>query len=173
VKIVLIGYRATGKSTVGRLLAEKLGLEFLDLDEEIEARAGKSIAEIVAEGGWETFRKLERELLREMAQREGLVLALGGGAVMHEEEMEALSRGSFVVWLTASPETISWRLSADQKTASQRPSLTGKDVLAEIEEILEARTPLYRRFAHLTCPTEGKSPEETVSEIISALPSSS
>ncbi len=168
-KIVLIGYRATGKTTVGKLLAQTLGLDFLDLDQYVESCAGKTISEIVTEGGWEAFRSLERQALKEMIGREQLVLALGGGAVMHEEELEALKQESLMVWLTASPETIAKRLMADQKTSSQRPSLTGGDPVSEIKEVLERRLPLYERFAHLVCVSEEKEPEEIVEEILSQL----
>ena len=88
---------------------------------------------------------------------------------MHEEELEALKQESLVVWLTASPETIAKRLMADQKTSSQRPSLTGGDPVSEIKEVLERRLPLYERFAHLVCVSEEKEPEEIVEEILSQL----
>ncbi len=168
-KIVLVGYRATGKTSVGRHLARILGFQFVDLDAYLEAKVGKSIAEIVAEGGWKTFRQLEKEILKEMCKKENVVLALGGGAVMHEAEMETLARDSLVVWLTASPRTIAQRLHSDPKTASQRPSLTGQDPVKEIEEVLTRRLPLYRRFAHLVCNTEKANPEEVAREIVSRM----
>ena len=168
-KVVLIGVRATGKSTVGRLLAQRLGVPFIDLDELLVTRFGCPIAEVVASRGWAYFREAEREALKEMLEEGPLVLACGGGAVFHQEEMESLRREALVVWLRAPKEVIAKRLTEDAKTSSQRPSLTGKDVLSEIEEILKSREPLYRRFSHFALDTASVSPEGVVAKILGAL----
>lgn len=168
-KIVLIGFRATGKTTIGRLLAERLSLPFLDLDEYLTRREGKSIAEMVAEGGWPYFRRKEREALREISGLKEGVIALGGGAVMHEEEMELLREDACVVWLKSPPEIIARRLAADKNTDLQRPSLTGADVFQEIETVLSKREPLYQRFADLEVETSSASPEEIVARITEGL----
>ncbi len=161
-KIILIGYRATGKSTVGRLLAEKFGLPFLDLDQYLVRKMGRSIREVVAEKGWEYFRAREKEALLEMAGRSPMVLACGGGAVLHEKEFISLKKGALVVWLSAQPETIAKRLAKDSSTRENRPSLTGKDVLEEIKEVLISRLPLYRKFADLIIETDQQSPKDVV-----------
>ncbi len=168
-KIVLIGYRATGKSTVGRLLAENLGLPFIDLDQYLVQKMGRSIREVIAEKGWAYFRAREKEALLEMASRGPMVLACGGGAVLHEEEFTFLKKGTLVVWLSAQPETIAERLSRDSSTKENRPSLTGKNIFEEIKEVLISRLPLYRKFADLIIETDQQSPEEVVERIMEHL----
>lgn len=168
-KIILIGYRATGKSTVGRLLAEKLGLPFLDLDQYLVQKMGRSIKEAVAEKGWAYFRAREKEALLEMASRGPLVLACGGGTVLHEKEFDFLKKGALVVWLSAQPETIAERLSRDSSTKENRPSLTGKDILEEIKEVLTSRLALYQKFADLVIKTDHHSPKEVVKLIMDYL----
>lgn len=165
----MIGFRATGKTTVGKLLAKRLGYPFVDLDEYIERKLGKSIREVVEEGGWQAFRAEERKAMREFAERGDLVLSLGGGAVMHEAEMEALKKEALVVWLSAPVESIIERLSRDPKTATQRPSLTEKSLEEEVRELLSRREPLYARFADLRISSEGLSPEEIVQKILEVL----
>ncbi len=155
-----------GKTTVGRSLAEKLSWEFVDLDAWLEAHLKRSIREVVETEGWEAFRRAEREALRAFSGRKEVVLSLGGGAVMHRKEMEALKAGAFVVWLRARPETIIRRLSADPRTETQRPSLTGRPLAEEVGALLEERTPLYRHFADLTLSTDDLSPEEAARRIL-------
>ncbi len=153
-KIFLIGYRATGKSSLGRALAARLGLPFLDMDQEIETRAGQPISALVAAEGWESFRHQEQALLRELAHRqEPLVIATGGGAVLHQGLWPQLKANHLVVWLTADIATIGARLAADPVTASQRPPLTGQTVQAEIAPVLAEREPLYRRSANYIVDT--------------------
>lgn len=164
-KIILIGFRATGKTTVGRLLAKRLGVPFLDVDQYLEEKEGQTIAEMVAKKGWPYFRTLEKKALRELAALKEGVLALGGGAVMHEEEMALLRQNACVVWLKAPPALILKRLKRDEKTASQRPALTDMALAAEIENLLEKREPLYRRFADWEVETAGLTPEEIISRL--------
>ena len=141
--IILIGYRATGKSSVGRLLAEEASLSFVDLDEEIVKEAGMTIEQMVKERGWPFFRALEKETLLAFSQRQGQVIATGGGAVLHQEIWPRVRQNGLVVWLRASPRLICERLAADDKSDSQRPSLSGQDVISEVEEVLAQRLPLY------------------------------
>ncbi|HKO31787.1 MAG TPA: shikimate kinase, partial [Nitrospiraceae bacterium] len=117
--IVLMGYRGTGKSTVGRLLAARLGRKLVSTDAEIVRRAQCSIPEIVAQKGWEYFRDLESDICREFASRDHLVIDTGGGAILRVQNVEALKKNSTVFWLTASVETITKRISGN----NQRPSL--------------------------------------------------
>ncbi|MFW5906383.1 MAG: shikimate kinase, partial [Desulfobia sp.] len=128
-KILLTGYRATGKSLIGKEVARRLGFAFLDTDREIEKRAGKTIKSMVAEKGWPYFRALEKKLLDDLADRENMVVASGGGAVMNHNSWQRLRRSAFTIWLSASAGTICSRLAADSKSGDQRPSLTDKDVL--------------------------------------------
>jgi len=164
--LVLIGYRATGKTTLARLLAERLGWDWVDADVEIERRAGKSIARIFAEDGEPAFRDLEAQVVADLCRSDRLVLAAGGGAPMREENRRRMRAAGQVVWLMARPETILARMCADQSTAARRPSLTDKSPLEEIVHLLEKRQPVYAATAHLRVDTEGKSPDQLVEEIL-------
>ena len=126
-KIILSGYRATGKSTVGRLLAERLNIGFIDMDEVLVARHGE-ISDLVRERGWDYFRAWEKELLEELVASCEVVISTGGGAVLHQDVWRELKETGLVVWLTADLETICCRLDADSDSGSQRPSLTGGDI---------------------------------------------
>jgi shikimate kinase len=165
---VLIGYRGTGKTTVGRLLAARLGWAFVDADDEIEAAAGCSIAEIFAREGEPGFREREARVVAELAQREKHVISLGGGAVLREETRSVIRSAGEVVWLTASPETIYSRISGDTSTSARRPNLTVRGGLAEIEEVLAMRRPFYEACAMRTIDTEGRSPEEIAASILNS-----
>ncbi|MFH7320587.1 shikimate kinase [Desulfurivibrio sp. D14AmB] len=165
-KIILIGYRACGKTSVGVLLAQKLGWEFLDLDAEIVKRTGSEIRELVAARGWDYFRARERELLQELVPRRRLVVATGGGAVLHREVWPTLKQESLTVWLRADPATIAARLSADPVSSRQRPALTDQGLLAEINEVLAQRQELYRQTADLEIDTTTLEPA-TIAGLIS------
>lgn len=167
--LVLIGYRATGKTTVARLLAKRLGWEWVDADVEIEKRAGKSIARIFAEEGESAFRDLEAQVIAELCQRPRLVLAAGGGAPVREESRRTMRKNGKVVWLKALPETIHARMTGDQTTATRRPNLTNQGGLAEIVELLTRREPIYRESAHLEVDTENKAPDAVATEILERL----
>jgi shikimate kinase len=167
--IVLIGYRATGKTTLARLLAEQLGWAWVDADVAVEARAGKPIARIFAEDGEPVFRDLEAQVTGELCRRDRLVLAAGGGAPLRPETREAMRAGATVVWLTARPETIHARMAGDATTATRRPSLTDRQAMDEIVHLLAIREPVYRQTAHLEVDTEGKTPEALAAEILARL----
>ncbi len=167
--LILIGYRATGKTTLARLLATRLDYEWVDADVEIERRSGKSIAQIFAEDGEPAFRDLEAEVIADLCRRERLVLAAGGGAPLRDETRRIMRRNGTVVWLLAEPETILSRMSADATTATHRPNLTERGPLEEIVQLLVAREPIYRESAHLVVDTERKTPEQLVAEILDRL----
>ena len=167
--IVLIGYRGTGKTTVARLLAEQLSLDWIDADVEIERRAGKSIAEMFADEGESAFRDLETEVIALLTSRKNLVVATGGGAVMREQNREALAAADEIVWLKADAETISLRVSVDATSTSRRPNLTATGGIDEIRELLALREPIYRLSATCQVDTVGKSPTEVVDEIAASL----
>jgi shikimate kinase len=147
-KIILTGYRATGKSTVGRVLAARLKVAFIDMDEILVARHGE-IRELVRERGWDYFRAREEELLAELVSCRAAVISTGGGAVLHQAVWQQLKETGLVVWLAVDPATISRRLAADAASAGQRPSLTGGDIQEEAARVLAEREPLYRAGAHL------------------------
>ena len=164
--LTLIGYRATGKTTLARLLAERLGWDWIDADVEIERVAGKTIAKIFAEDGEPAFRDMEAQVIADLTSRPSLVIAAGGGAPMREESRTAMRAGGSVVWLTASPATIHARMTGDETTATRRPSLTDRGPLDEILHVLSAREPIYREAAHVEVDTENKTPESLVDEIL-------
>ena len=161
-KIVLVGYRATGKSAIAQLLAEQLGVPAFDSDPLIEQKAGKSIARIFAEEGEERFRTLEEETVAEILNRPGqLVFATGGGVPTREVNRRRIaSSGAWVVWLTARPETILSRLAADAKTSETRPALTSLPPEEEIHHLLEKRGAAYHALAGMTVSTDDLAPEE-------------
>ncbi len=164
--IILIGYRATGKTTVARLIADWIGWEAVDADVEIEHRAGKTIAAIFADEGERGFRDREAEVIAALCARDRLVIAAGGGAPLREENRAAMREGGVVVWLKARPETIHGRMRGDATTVTRRPSLTGHDPLAEIVALLQEREPIYRAAAREIVDTEGRSPKGVAAEIL-------
>ena len=168
-KILLVGFRGAGKTTLGEELANKLGLPFLDADREIEKKEGRTIREMVEKEGWPYFRKLEKDFLRGLLSKDNLVCALGGGAVLHEEEMEALSRESFIIWVKASLDKIKERILKDKKTLTQRPSLTGLSFEEELEKVYKEREPLYKKWAHLEVDTTEDNLKLSVSRILNFL----
>ena len=161
--IVLIGYRGTGKSTVGKLLAARLGHELVSTDAEIVKRAKRTIPEIVTQEGWEHFRNLESDICREFASRDKLVIDTGGGAILRAQNVEALKKNGTVFWLTASVETIGKRIGGD----NQRPSLTGaKSFVDEIQDVLQERTPKYQAAADHKIATDDRSIDQLVETLL-------
>ena len=152
--LVLIGYRGTGKSTVGKVLARRLGRTVVSTDAEIVKRANLSVPEIVKQFGWDHFRDLESAVVRDCAAQDRLIVDTGGGAILRPENVEALRRTGTLVWLTATVETITRRIGGD----NQRPSLTGtKSFTEEIRDVLTERTPKYQAAADHVVPTDGAS----------------
>ncbi len=158
--LVLVGFMATGKSTVGRRLAKRLELRFLDLDTRIEARAGKPIARIFAEDGEPAFRALERQAAIEAGVPNGLVIATGGGIVLNPDNLRDLARGGLVVCLSATLETIMRRTAGD----TTRPLLQHPDRRARVEQLLQQRAALYAAIPHQLA-TDDLTPEAIVERI--------
>ena len=167
--IVLIGYRCSGKTSVGRTLAGKLGRDFLDTDALIEEKAGYSIEMIVAREGWEHFRALEKRVVGEVSRRENLVIATGGGVVMDQENVENLRRNGYIIWLKGNAEVLEWRMNREERSGNTRPSLTGTDPLEEIKQVLKVRTPFYEQAGNLIVDTSTLSVAEVVDSIIKYL----
>lgn len=164
--VVLIGYRGTGKTTVGKAVAARLGCELLSTDAEIVKSAGQTIPQIVEQHGWEYFRDLETKMCQELANKDGLVLDTGGGAILRPQNVDMLKRTGKLFWLTASVETIARRIGSD----TQRPSLTGtKSFIDEIQDVLRERTPKYQAAADHVIETEGRSVSQVTDEILSRL----
>ena len=159
-RVILTGFRATGKSAVGKQLAERIGYRFLDTDGELVSSVHCSIAEFVREHGWKAFREKEQELLEHLACMHKIVISTGGGAVLHKQAWQKLREQGLVVWLQADARTISERLLKDPVSVTQRPSLTGNGTHEEVAEILAQRESSYREGSDLAIDTTDKSPEE-------------
>jgi shikimate kinase len=162
--IVLVGFMGTGKTSTGRALAARLGREFIDMDQLIEEREGRTIPEIFATHGELHFRALERALVRELAARRNLVIAPGGGIVLNAENIRDFSSTGRIFCLRASPEWILKRVGHD----THRPLLQTNDKLGRIRELLENRRPLYDAIPDQV-DTDGKTPEEVADEILARL----
>lgn len=140
--LVLLGFMGTGKSALGRRLAELARRPFLDMDAELERRAGKPVARIFAEDGEAAFRDMETRLAEEWGGKEGAVISCGGGVVLRAENLQALGRNGVLVCLTARPEVILERTSRSKK----RPLLAGEDREQKIRDLLAARAPFYAKI---------------------------
>jgi shikimate kinase len=169
--LVLIGSRATGKTSVGTRLAGLLHRNFVDLDQVLVQEAGRSIADIVAADGWPGFRQREKEIVARYRHLSGQVLATGGGVVLDPDNVAALRENGIVIWLTSAPETIQARLARDHNGKAQRPSLTGTDSIREVAEILAQRAPLYQAAAHLIIDTDHRDIPQVVDAVLAALKS--
>ncbi|MFI7614747.1 shikimate kinase [Nonomuraea terrae] len=164
-KAVLIGPPGSGKTTLGRMLAERLGVAFRDTDADVEAVAGKPVPDIFVEDGEARFRELEHEAVRHaLAEHDG-ILSLGGGAVLHEET-QALLAGHHVVYLQVGLSDAVQRVGL----GSARPLLV-LNPRSQLKKLMEERRPVYERLASQTVVTDKREPEELADEIVQGLPS--
>ena len=159
--IFLVGPMGAGKSTIGRVLAKKLSLEFVDLDAEIEQRCGADIPWIFDMEGEAGFRKRESALLNEISQRQSVLIATGGGAVLLEENRRYLGQRGLVIYLSATIDQLVKRTSRDKR----RPLLQVDNPRGVIETLLEERDPLYREVADMVVRTESKTPQRVAEEL--------
>src|SRR3990172_10399840 len=159
--ITLVGFMGTGKTTVGKILAGRLGYTFVDSDDEVEGEQGVAISHIFSEFGEAYFRQLEKDMIKKLSGMERLVISTGGGAGLDAENLVDMKRGGPVVCLAASPEVILKRVEG----FTHRPLLQVPDPLTKIKELLEFRAPYYAR-ADITVDTSSLLPEEVVNEII-------
>lgn len=164
-KIFLIGPMGAGKSAVGRHLARALHLDFTDSDHEIESRTGVDIPFIFEKEGESGFRKREAVVIDDLSQRDSIVLATGGGAVLSPENRSHLGGRGFVVYLYTSVRQQVTRTAKGRK----RPLLEGGDPQRILEELFEKRDPLYREVADLVVETDGRKVKSVVDEIIGHL----
>ena len=159
--LALCGFMGTGKSAVGRLVAEQLHFAFLDTDTVIEARAGKSISQIFEEQGETAFREIEQRIVKELSQRDRTVISTGGGLVVNPANLTSLKEHALVVCLWASPETIWLRV----KNQNHRPLLEEADPLEKIRRLLAERAPFYKQ-ANVLVNTELRSPREVAQQVL-------
>lgn len=167
--LVLIGYRCSGKTTVGKLIARKLDRDFMDTDLLIEKDAGCSIETIVSQYGWDHFRQLEKEKVKEVAMHDNLIIATGGGVVKDRDNVTNLKRNGLVIWLKGKAEVLRDRMILEQNSGRLRPSLISADPLDEIEHVLRERTPLYELAGNITVEVDNRSIREAADQILTAL----
>ena len=158
--IILVGFMGTGKTVTGRVLAERTGMELVDMDTLIAKRQGKTIPEIFAADGEPAFRTMERELVKELSKCRGLIISTGGGIILNPDNIADFEKSGLTVCLFASTETIFQRLEKD----TTRPLLSG-DKKGQIEALLAQRKPLYAAIAH-TVNTDGLTDEQTADQIL-------
>jgi shikimate kinase len=167
--LVLIGYRCSGKTTVGKALSRELGRDFVDTDLLIEEDAGYSIETLVSQYGWDHFRQLEKKVVKKVSMSDNLIIATGGGVVKDEDNVKNLRRNGLVIWLKGDAEVLRERMVSEKNSGRPRPSLTNTDPLNEIEQVLAERTPLYRRAGNYTVEVDNRSIREVAAQIITDL----
>ncbi len=161
--IVLIGYRGTGKTAVGKALAERLGWPLVQLDTMIMQQEGCSISAIVERSGWDYFRDIESGVVKKVAREDHQIIDTGGGVVLRQENVDLLKINGILFWLTADPDTIVARIKDD----TSRPSLTtGKSFTEEVQDVLQQRLPLYMKAGEFTINTVGRYVTSIAEEII-------
>ncbi|MBU4211505.1 MAG: shikimate kinase [Verrucomicrobia bacterium] len=163
--IVLVGFMGTGKTTIGRALADQLKRDYVDMDIELEARAGKPIPRIFAEDGEPVFRRMERDLVVELSRRSNLVIAAGGGIVLNPDNIRDLSATGHVICLKATSDEIIHRVSG----SNHRPLLEEGDKAGRILKLLMARQPFYDAIP-AQVDTTGKTVAEVVAEVLEKIP---
>lgn len=168
-KIILIGYRCTGKTSVGKKIAERLNIPFYDTDELIQGHTNKTVREIVEKDGWDAFRAEEKAIIKQFPSLTDGVIAAGGGAIMDSENRKTLKQDGLCIWLTADVSTIIARMKNDRETTAQRPPLSDGGLERETAEILKAREPVYHEMADCIVDTARKGIDAVVDEIYSAL----
>jgi len=164
--VALIGFMGTGKSVVGKVLAEKLNKEFVELDSLIEQKAGKSIPDIFQQDGEIAFRELEIEVTKEVSGRKNLIIACGGGIVLNKINIDRLRAESIIVYLIASPEVILKRVLNEE---GQRPLLNIPNKASEIQQLLKFRKPFYDRAADITIDTSRLDIDSVAEQILGKL----
>lgn len=163
-RIWLVGFMGSSKTTVGKLLAQRLGLAWLDMDDELVARQGRSIADIFARDGEQRFRDLESALVQALSKEQARVISTGGGVVLRERNRLLMRESGRVIWLYASAKTTYRRVGGD----GNRPLLKEKG-LEDIRQMLEQRVPAYRAAAQFRVDTDALTPGQTVEKIYTML----
>jgi shikimate kinase len=160
--LILVGFMGTGKSSIGRLVAKRIGFQFMDTDHHLESREGKSVAKIFSERGEAAFRDLETRTIESLAHLTRCVIATGGGAVLREENRRLLRELGFVVALSAAPEVIYERVARNDK----RPLVQTENPRETIKQLLAARAEHYREAAQFTLDTSTIPHAEAAEKII-------
>lgn len=162
--ILLIGMRGSGKSTIGKLLAKKIGLNFVETDELIEKLTGTKIIQFIRENGWEKFRDVESNIIERVSENDKTIISTGGGVVARNQNMLVLKKNGYIIYLKANIKTLLCRVGNDKT----RPFLTAvKTMKEDLEKTLSKRKSLYEKFADHTVITDDKSTDIIVDELVS------
>ena len=167
--LFLIGYRCSGKTTIGQSIATTIDWPFVDSDLRVIKASGKGIKDIVDIEGWDAFRRMERSALKQICANDRQVVATGGGVVLDPANIEAMKTSGSVVWLGATAETIQRRMRQDKNTGNFRPALTDKGRMEEIEDMLLKRNPYYESASDFCIHTDDVPVNEITAKIIEKL----
>jgi len=162
-RILLIGFRGAGKSTLGALLAQNLNWQYVSTDLILEQRHQKKIAEMVKESGWKSFREAEHSIIQDIEDRYNVVIDCGGGVIEREDNMDLLKTDSLIIWVDAKLEDLRKRIS---KNLDERPHLTRSNLQLDIKENYQRRKPLYHKYAHMKVDSSENSPQELCQKIL-------
>ncbi len=165
--LVLIGFMGTGKTSVGKIISEKLGKKFIEMDEKIVEKAGKSIPEIFSQDGEIKFREIEMEVAKDLSEKENVVISGGGGIILNKLNIDYLKKSSIIILLEATAKDIYDRILIEGK--EKRPLLNKDDPMGEIKKLLIFRRPFYNAAADFKVSTFRKVPEQIADEVISVL----
>ncbi len=160
--IALIGFRGTGKTTIAKLLAKKMDKKLISTDKEMEKKTKSSIAKFVKKNSWEKFRDVEAQIIENISGFDECIFDTGGGIILRNENITNLKKNSLIILLTADIKTITNRI----KSGTKRPSLTGKEHLAEIAQVMQERESRYKNAADYEIDTSRLSPQEACDLII-------
>jgi shikimate kinase len=167
--LFLIGYRCSGKTTIGKSIAKTIGWSFVDSDIWVIKACGKSIQDIIDTEGWNAFRRLEHSTIKQICTHDRQVVATGGGVVLDADNVRAIKNSGMVVWLDASAETIRKRMVEDRNSKHFRPALTDRGRIEEIEDMLSQRNPNYMSASDFFIHTDDLPPGEITRRIIERL----
>jgi shikimate kinase len=167
--LFLIGYRCSGKTTIGKSIATTIGWSFVDSDIQVIKACGKSIQEIIDTKGWNAFRRMERSTIRQVCTHDRQVVATGGGVVLDADNVKAMKTSGMLIWLGASAGTIRKRMLADKNSGHFRPALTERGRIEEIEGMLLQRNPYYKSASDFSIQTDDVSINEITQTIIEKL----
>jgi shikimate kinase len=167
--LFLIGYRCTGKTTVGKSIAATIGGVFVDTDILLVKNHGKNIKDIIDTEGWDAFRRMEQATLKQICAKDRQVVATGGGVVLAPDNVRMMKGNGRIVWLCASAATIRKRMSGDETTGNFRPALTHRGRMEEIEDMLLERNPYYQDACEFSVHTDDMQVDEIAAKIIKKL----
>jgi shikimate kinase len=167
--LFLIGYRCSGKTTIGKSIAMTIDWSFVDSDILVIQECGKTIKDIIATAGWDAFRRMERSTLKQICTKERQVVATGGGVVLDKANIKTMKTNGMVIWLGATAETIQKRMLQDKNTGNFRPALTDKGRMEEIEDMLLKRNPYYESASDFCIHTDNMPVYEITNKILDKL----